>query len=280
MIKDVVLIGLGGVGAVYASKIPNIKIPVDDARLKKYTENPITVNGKKYNFNYITKIDKADLIIISAKFYGLKDILNNLSVTPNTIIISLMNGISSEDIISARFPQAIVVPSYLICNSIIRNGNYVTHDDINKIVMAPNKELEEFFTSYNINYEIAEDIKSSMWQKFMLNIAANQLSAVTRMTFGEMNSLPYIDSLLRNILKEVIEIANAEGIKNPEVLAENAINTFKNMAPYGKTSMLQDIENGRKTELDAFALTVINLGKKHRIPMPYSNVFQYLIARK
>ena len=279
MIKDVVLIGLGGVGAVYASKIPDIKILVDDARLKKYTENPITVNGKKYNFNYITKFDKADLIIISAKFYGLTDILNKLSVTPNTIIISLMNGISSEDIISAKFPQAVVVPSYLICNSIIRNGNSVIHDDINKIVMAPNKELEEFFTSCNINYEIAEDIKSSMWQKFMLNIAANQLSAVTRMTFGEMNSLPYIDSLLLNILKEVIEIANAEGIKNPEVLAENAINTFKNMAPYGKTSMLQDIENGRKTELDAFALTVINLGKKYNIQTPYNNLFRYLLGR-
>ena len=279
MIKDVVLIGLGGVGAVYASKIPDIKILVDDARLKKYTENPITVNGKKYNFNYITKFDKADLIIISAKFYGLTDILNKLSVTPNTIIISLMNGISSEDIISAKFPQAVVVPSYLICNSIIRNGNSVIHDGINKIVMAPNKELEEFFASCNINYEIAEDIKSSMWQKFMLNIVANQLSAVTRMTFGEMNSLPYIDSLLRNILKEVIEIANAEGIKTPEVLAENAINTFKNMAPYGKTSMLQDIENGRKTELDAFALTVINLGKKYNIQTPYNNLFRYLLGR-
>ena len=218
------------------------------------------------------------MIIITAKFYGLKDILNNLSVTPNTIIISLMNGISSEDIISARFPQAIVVHSYLICNSIIRNGNSVIHDDINKIVMAPNKELEEFFASCNINYEIAEDIKSSMWQKFMLNIAANQLSAVTRMTFGEMNSLPYIDSLLRNILKEVIEIANAEGIKNPEVLAENAINAFKNMAPYGKTSMLQDIENGRKTELEAFALTVINLGKKYNIQTPYNNLFRYLLG--
>ena len=277
MIKDVVLIGLGGVGAVYASKIPDIKILVDDARLKKYTENPITVNGKKYNFNYITKFDKADLIIISAKFYGLTDILNKLSVTPNTIIISLMNGISSEDIISAKFPQAVVVPSYLICNSIIRNGNSVIHDGINKIVMAPNKELEEFFASCNINYEIAEDIKSSMWQKFMLNIVANQLSAVTRMTFGEMNSLPYIDSLLRNILKEVIEIANAEGIKTPEVLAENAINTFKNMAPYGKTSMLQDIENGRKTELDAFAITVINLGKKYNIQTPYNNLFRYLL---
>ena len=281
MIKNVLIAGLGGVGAVYASKIPNVNILVDDKRLEYYRSNPTIINDKKYNFNYMTSSNAypMDLIIISVKFYNLSQVLDNLSkfIDENTKIISLLNGISSEDIISGKYPEVTVIPSYLICNSIIRKDRNIIHDDVNKIVMAKDSELEEFFETNKINYEIAEDIKSSMWQKFMLNIIANQLSAVTRKTFGEMNDLPYIEDLLWKILYEVIEIAKQEGINNPENLARNAINIFRQMAPYGKTSMLQDIENKNQTEIDAFSGTIIDLGIKYKILTPYSNLFKYLI---
>ena len=51
------------------------------------------------------------------------------------------------------------------------------------------------------------------------------------------------------------------------------------MAPYGKTSMLQDIENNKQTEIDAFAGTVIKLGEKYNIPTPYNNVFYFLLSQ-
>ncbi len=282
MIKNILIVGLGGVGAVYASKIPNVNILVDNKRLEYYKNNPTVINNKTYNFNYITPNNgyPMDLIIISVKFYNLPQVLANLAkfVDKNTKIISLINGISSEDIIRGKYPEARIIPSYLICNSIMRKDRNVIHDDVNKIVMSKDSELEEFFQLNNINYEIAEDIKSSMWQKFMLNIIANQLSAVTRKTFGEMNNLPYIEDLLWKILYEVIEIAKYDGVNNPENLAKNIINTFRNMAPYGKTSMLQDIENKNPTEIEAFAGTIIQLGKKYNIKTPYNNLFKYLIS--
>lgn len=278
MIKDVVIVGLGGVGAVYASKIPNVKVLVDEKRLEFYRQNPTVINGDVYNFNYVTSLSSSpDLIIIAVKFYNLDDVLGKLVAGKNTKIISLINGISSEQIISDSLSAAEVIPSFLICNSIIRNGREVTHDGVNKIVMGKSSELEGFFDLCGINYEAVENIKDLMWGKFMLNIIANQLSAVTGMTFGEMNSLPYIDTLLRKILKEVIEIASAEGVKHPESLAEETIHIFRTMAPYGKTSMLQDIENNRKCEIDAFAGTIIKLGQKHNIPTPYNNLFNYLL---
>ena len=281
MIKNVLIVGLGGVGAVYASKIQNVNILVDNKRLEYYKNNPTVINNKTYNFNYITPNNgyPMDLIIISVKFYNLSQVLDNLTgfINKNTKIISLINGISSEGIIKGKYPKATTIPSYLICNSIIRKDRNIIHDDINKIVMAKDSELEDFFKLNNINYEEVEDIKSSMWQKFMLNIIANQLSAVTRKTFGEMNNLPYIEDLLWKILDEVIEIAKYEGVNNPEILAKNAINIFRNMAPYGKTSMLQDLENEKPTEIEAFSGTIIDLGKKYNIPTPYNNLFKYLI---
>ena len=285
MIKNVLIAGLGGVGAVYASQIEKtdkVNVLVDSKRLEFYINSPTFINGEKFEFNYITSASPfpMDLIIISVKYYNLDEILESLNgfINSNTRIISLINGISSESIIKQRYPDAVVVQSYLICNSIIRTGRSIVHDGVNKIVMDEDSPVEEFFDKCGINYEVSEDIKSAMWQKFMLNIIANQLSAVTHKTFGEMNKLPYIESLLHKILEEVILIAGMEGVKNPELLAENAIKTFRGMAPYGKTSMLQDIENNNLTEVDAFAGTVIKLGKKYNIPTPYNNLFKYLLS--
>ena len=285
MIKNVLIAGLGGVGAVYASQIEKtdkVNVLVDSKRLEFYINNPTFINGEKFEFNYITSASPSpmDLIIIAVKYYNLDEILESLNgfINSNTRIISLINGISSESIIKQRYPDAVVIPSYLICNSIIRTGRSIVHDGVNKIVMDEDLPVEEFFDKCGINYEVSEDIKSAMWQKFMLNIIANQLSAVTHKTFGEMNKLPYIESLLHKILEEVILIARMEGVNNPELLAENAIKTFRGMAPYGKTSMLQDIENNNLTEVDAFAGTVIKLGKKYNIPTPYNNLFKYLLS--
>ncbi len=285
MIKNVLIAGLGGVGAVYASQIEKtdkVNVLVDSKRLEFYINNPTFINGEKFEFNYITPDTQSpmDLIIIAVKYYNLDEILESLNgfINSNTRIISLINGISSESIMKQRYPDAVVIQSYLICNSIIRTGRSIVHDGVNKIVMDEDLPVEEFFDKCGINYEVSEDIKSAMWQKFMLNIIANQLSAVTHKTFGEMNKLPYIESLLHKILEEVILIARMEGVNNPEQLAENAIKTFRGMAPYGKTSMLQDIENNNLTEVDAFAGTVIKLGKKYNIPTPYNNLFKYLLS--
>ena len=279
MIKNVVIVGLGGVGAVYASKLPMAKILVTKERFERYKSLPTVINGVIHEFNYVTECPKnPDLIIITTKFYNLNEVLEQIKPTQNTIILSLINGVSAVEIISKKFPESIVVPAYLICDSIIRQGRRIIHNDVNKIVMGQNVELEKFFKQNNINYEVAEDIKSALWQKLMLNIIANQLSAVTRKTFGEMNSLPYIDKLLNNILREVVDISEREGVKNPNGLAQKAVDTFHNMAPYGKTSMLQDVENGNKTEIDAFAGYIKMLGKKYGIKTPYSDLFYYLLS--
>lgn len=279
MIKNVVIVGLGGVGAVYASKLPMAKILVTKERFERYKSSPTVINGVIHEFNYVTECPKnPDLIIITTKFYNLNEVLEQIKPTQNTIILSLINGVSAVEIISKKFPESIVVPAYLICDSIIRQGRRIIHNDVNKIVMGQNVELEKFFKQNNINYEVAEDIKSALWQKLMLNIIANQLSAVTRKTFGEMNSLPYIDKLLNNILREVVDISEREGVKNPKGLAQKAVDTFLNMAPYGKTSMLQDVENGNKTEIDAFAGYIKMLGKKYGIKTPYSDLFYYLLS--
>lgn len=294
-IKKVLICGIGAVGSIYADKIQNydfanLRILVDENRLKKYTQNPIVFNGKTLDFKYVLPNEnnfKADLIIIATKFDGLQQAVKNIKnfIKEDSIILSLLNGVTSEEIISKTYGRDKLLYSFFIGHSAVRVGNNVTHDDINTIVFgSENKndfvnmqKVKLYFEKVGINYEIPQDIKRSLWLKFMLNVCANQSTAILRMTFGEMLENNEFMNFAEEIMKEVQVVAKAEGVNNTETMIEETVKNLNKMLPEGKTSMLQDIEAGRKTEVEMFAGTVIELGLKHGFATPYNTVLKKLI---
>ena len=294
-IKKVILCGLGAIGTIYADKLEkydaeNFKVLLDEARLERYKKNPIKFNGRQLNFDYILPSEenfKADLIILATKFAGLKDAIKNIKnfVKEDTVILSLLNGVTSEDIIADVYGKDKMLYSYFIGHSSVRCGNSVTHDDVNTIVFGAENNLGEnvvavknFFDKVGINYKIPDDIKRSMWLKFMLNVSANQPTAILRMTFGDMFENTHFMKFAESIMREVQSVAKAEGVRNTETMVDEALKHLKTMTPEGKTSMLQDVEAGRKTEVDMFAGTVIELGKKHGISTPYNKILREMIG--
>ena len=111
----------------------------------------------------------------------------------------------------------------------------------------------------------------------MLNVSSNQPSAILRMTFGDMQSNKKFMEFLVKIMKEVQAIAKAEGIKNTDKMIDEALKSFSKMTADGKPSTLQDVEGHRKTEVDMFAGTMIEFGKKHNIPTPYNMVLKDML---
>lgn len=293
-IKKVLLCGLGAIGTIYADKIQrynaeDFRVLVDAQRKEKYSKNPVIFNGVQLDFNYILPDDegfKADLIIIATKFTGLNDAVKNIKnfVKDDTIILSLLNGVTSEDIIAAIYGKDKLLYSYFIGHSSVRVGNSITHDDVNTIVFGAENNncdnvllVKKYFDKLDINYNIPEDIKRSMWLKFMLNVSANQPTAILKMTFGEMLENKHFMKFAVNIMEEVREAARAEGIHNTDTMIEETLKHLSTMTPEGKTSMLQDVEAGRKTEVDMFAGTVIAFGKKHNIPTPYNKILKEMV---
>lgn len=285
-INKVILCGLGAVGTVYADKLQrfdekNFRVLVDEERLKRYMANPISFNGNKLNFHYITPDTedfKADLIIIATKMTGLDDAIKNIKnfIYEDTIIIPLLNGVTSEELIADAYGWDKVLYAYFIGHSSVRTGNTIVHDDVNTFVFGADKEpderverVKEFFDRTKINYKVPEDIRHSLWCKYMLNVASNPTTSLLRMTFGEMLENKYFMQLAINIMKEVQAVAKAEGVRNTTTMIDETIAHLHTMIPGGKTSMLQDVEAGRHTEIDMFAGTMIELGEKHNIHTPY-----------
>lgn len=294
-IKNVLVCGIGAVGSIYADKIEkftpqNLRVLVDEARLERYKKNPTVFNGRVLDFNYILPNDtsfKADLIIIATKFDGLNDVIKNIKnfVYDDTVILSLLNGVTSEKIIAKTYGREKLLYSYFIGHSAIRDGRNITHDDVNTIVYGSEnsndfenvERIQDFFEQAGINYLIPDDIIHSLWLKYMLNVSANQTTAILRMNFGEMLENDKCMDFAINVMKEVQAIAKAEGVRNTKSMINETIEHLHTMIPEGKTSMLQDVEAGRKTEVEMFAGTVIKLGKEFGIPTPYNKIIKEII---
>lgn len=280
----VVICGLGAVGLTYASKLKDVcelKILVDETRLERFKKNPPLLNGKKVDLDYIlpTASWNADLIIISTKASGLESAISYIKnfVGENTIIISLLNGISSEEKIASIYGNDKVIPAYFIGHSAVRTNNSVTQDGVGRIVFGKNARLEKFFKEKNIDYEIPEDIIYSLWLKFTMNIFSNQTSAVLNLTFGDMKRSEKFKEFAKKLISEVRQIGEASGVKGLENLEKDAFIALSQMVDDGKTSMLQDILAGRKTEVDIFAGEIIERGQRFGIATPYNQTLYDLI---
>jgi len=276
-IKNVVICGLGALGLVYAdklNKICNLKILVDDTRYKNLKNNPPIFNDKKIKLNYIlpTSNTKADLIIISTKSNGLKSAIKNIKniIDKNSIIISLINGISSEKEISLEDPNIKVLKSYFIGHSAMKIYGKYYQDGIGKIVFEQDDDLELFFKDNKIEYEISNNINYSLWVKLGVNIVLNQLSAINNMLVGDLRNAKDFYKNADNLLQEVLEIAEKENIKNLDNYKNDVLNSINLIADDGITSMLQDIRSKRKTEVEIFSGEIIKLGKKYNIKTPYN----------
>ena len=287
-IKNVIICGLGAVGLTYACKLKDsceLKILANKKRIDKYLKNKPTLNGKEISLSYILPSDKfdADLIIVSTKDSGLEDAINYIKnfVNENTIIISLLNGISSEEKIAEVYGRDKILYSYFIGHSAVREDNNVTQDGVGKIVFGGEEKrtklLENFFKKNKIDYEIPRDIIYSLWLKFGLNIYLNQSSAIMGLTMGDMKRNSYFPIFAKKLLGEVKLIALESGVKNLEDFEQDALQALNLMCDSGKTSMYQDILAGRKTEVDIFAGEIIKRGKECKIPTPYNEVVYDMI---
>ena len=145
-IKNILICGIGAVGSIYADKIQSfdsahLRVLVDKERFAKYKKEPVIFNGRELDFNYVLPEEndfKADLIIIATKFAGLYEARKNIKnfVKDDTIILSLLNGVTSEEILAETYGWDKLLLSYFIGHSAIREGRNIRHDDVNIIVFG------------------------------------------------------------------------------------------------------------------------------------------------
>jgi len=205
-------------------------------------------------------------------------------VGPNTILISLMNGIISEEILGKAFPNAIILPAMIDKVDAVREAGNVRfslpgiihfgHENSDHPAI---KLVSNLFNEAGIGYHVSEDLDRDMWWKFMINVGINQVSAILQAPYQLFQTEEIPNTLADAAMHEVIALAQAEGINlnTDDVMEWKKV--LMSLHPAMKTSMCQDMEAKRKTEVEAFAGVVIERAKKAGIKTPTNEILFALI---
>jgi 2-dehydropantoate 2-reductase len=290
-IKNISIIGAGAMGAVYARMLYDmdpgcISFVARGDRMERLRGDGLIVNGKLYNIPVTSAEDRttpANLIIVAVKNQHLDDAIHDMRncVGPETTIISVMNGIDSEERIGAVYGMDKVLYCVALGIDALREGNCIIYTTQGKLFFgeAANpsptqwlKRVQELLDRAGIVYETPPDMIRVLWWKFMINAGINQASAVLGAPYAAFQTSKEARALMESAMREVIGLAKKAGVNLSEADISGFDPFLARLNPQGKTSMLQDVEAGRKTEVEMFAGRVIALSKQYDIPVPVNQM--------
>ncbi len=282
------IIGLGALGILYGHHLstkmppPDLRIVADGSRIARYRQQGIFSNSVPCRFTYMTPeepVEPADLLIFAVKAPDLPEAISMVRghVGPGTRIISLLNGITSEEIIGSELGTGGLVWCVAQGMDAVKSGNRLEYHNMGTLCIGdrisgnPSENtmwVAEFFRKMEIPHLVDPAMMRRMWGKFMLNVGVNQAVAVLGETYGDIQNEGHPRDLMIRAMREVIPLSEKEGTCLTEEDVQYWLEVIRPLNPLGKPSMRQDVEAGRPTEVDLFAGTVLELGRKHGLDTP------------
>lgn len=293
-INKVTIIGLGAIGGFMASKLSNVldktqlRVLAEGDRKVKLEKEGMIINNRHYTFSIVTpqEEDAADLILIATKYTGLEQAIQDIrgQVGKDTVIMSLLNGVNSEEKLQEIYGDRVIYALMRLSSVRTKEGIYFDPKGYVEFGEAMNETLSEriraikdLFESADIRLRIPQDMKKALWNKYACNVAENQSSAILGIPFGAWQVSESANAIREAAMREVFEVAKKKGIEmgEEEIFAQRKL--LSGVAYANKTSMLQDIENKRPTEVEMFAGEMIKMGKEVGVPTPINEIFYHAI---
>lgn len=294
-IKTVAIVGMGALGMLYGEQLQKVlpagavHFVMDEERFKRHKNDKYEVNGVEQSFTLqsVAQAEPVDLVIVATKFSGLNEALEEMQglVGPQTIIFSVLNGISSEEYIKERYGDDNLLYCVALGMDAVREGTSLTyqHKGILKLGMLAKKQrpalaaVMALLEKAGIQYVIEEDILHALWAKLLLNVGINQTCMVYETNYGGAFTNEEARQDMFAAMHEVITVAQREGIKLTEADFEGCVKVLRGLSPEGLPSMRQDAMAKRKSEVELFAGTIIRLGAKHNLPTPVNQRYYDII---
>ncbi len=315
------IVGMGALGMMYGERIGKklgaeaVCFVADEERTRRYQQMDFAVNGHSRDFTIrsVREMKPVDLVIVAVKGTGLSAALDMMApcVGSETTIISVLNGISSEEIIGERFGREKVICCIAQGMDAVKFGAALSYSRFGELRIGilggkeagennsegepglkqsgenmalgqPEKKpgisqkkrlkaLEDFLGRAGIPYVTEPDIRYRLWGKFMLNVGVNQTCMAYETNYGGALKAGKAYDTMTGAMREVISLANAEGVALTEKDMEDYIELLKTLSPEGMPSMRQDGLAHRLSEVEMFSGTVRKLAAKHGLKVPVND---------
>lgn len=308
--KNIVIIGLGGVGGYFGFKINQTNETHNKqhisfvARAKTYEivkEKGLTLLSSEHSnsvtkpnavYQNISEIKNPDLVFICVKEYDLENVSNQLSkiITENTILLPIMNGADIYDRIRKIIPNNTILPSCVYVASHIKEKGIVEHKGKpGKLIFGKDPQhtsenidwIVNLIENSKIDFEFKENALVDIWTKFIFIASFGLISAKYNSSIGEVCSIELQKKEATKIMVEIKSIACKKGINLDDNIILKTFEKALTFPPKTPTSLQLDVNSGKgDNELELFAGAVINYGKAMNIDTSFTeNTYKEIKAK-
>ena len=293
-IQKVAVLGAGAVGSYVIAGLaqkPEIQLGVvaEGERAERLKRDGCTINGKTYRPEVWTpqEANNVDLLVVSLKYGALPGAMESIKaiVGEHTTVMSLMNGVDSEELIGAQVGDEHLLPSLIkVASHKEADGYHFDPETTVGIIFgelsAPYdservKAVEELFAGTGIHYRVTDCIREEIWSKFRLNVCNNLPQAILGAGVGCYRDSVHMKAISDGLRRELEAIADAKGIDMSKTDAGSGRGSA--VKPSARYSTLQDLDAGRHTEIEMFSGALIRMGKELGIPTPYNEYTYHMI---
>ena len=295
-IQSVGIIGMGALGVLFGSRLiaggAQVRIIADEARAARYRREGVTANGEPVAFTCVTpaQAQPVDLLMFATKAGGLAGAMETAApfIGPDTLILSVLNGITSEEELAARFGGANVLYATAQGMDAVKEGNALTCAHPGVIVLGEREPgpvtervqaVADYLNAHGVAAQPVCDMVRRQWGKLMLNVGVNQAVMVFEGDYGTVQRPGKPREVMLGAMREVQALSRLEGYPITDEEFDGWVRLVDSLSPSGKPSMRQDGEAHRKSEVELFAGTIVRRAQGHGLDVPVNRWLYATVKR-
>jgi len=292
------MIGIGAMGSLYSALLARAGVQVQcydtwQAHVHAIQNNGLRLSGITGDFTIkvaatanVDDLAKADLCIVQVNTNQTEEAARIAAIVMDKegFCLTLQNGIGNIEKLSDELGRERVLGGLSYHSAAMREPGHVAHTHagptwLGELGGARTERLtalENTLISAEFEPCIVDDIEGFIWGKFIHNCSINAICAAAGIRVGEIPMYRSADTFQTKIIDEVLAVVKAKGITVPEDDPKTAIKKFC-AVKFNRPSMLQHMQSGRQTEINALNGVVVNEGRKLGIPTPFNEALTLLV---
>ena len=297
----IAIIGAGAMGCLYGGKLSQSKenqvylLDIWKEHIDSINEHGLIMEeaGESLVYSDIkaslnaSEIGGADLVIVFVKSTLTKVAVHEAQELfgAGTLVLTLQNGLGNVDLIREEVGHENVIGGTTAHGAYMMGPGQICHAGVGKTIIGELSgesterinEIAGAFQKAGLETEISNNIIGLIWDKLIVNVGINALTAITGLHNGELLDYPELLDIMSLAIDEALAVAKMKKIElSPQDPYAHTLDVCKNTAT-NKSSMLQDIINRRRTEIDMINGGILREGQKEGISTPVNRVLTDLI---
>ncbi len=297
----IVVMGAGGVGGYFGGLLAkagqDVTFIARGAHLAAMQRDGLTVESAATPFSVRpvqatddpASIGVADIVLFAVKLYDMEAAAAALAplVGPGTVVITLQNGVDAPETVARAIGADHVaggvayIAGFIERPGVVRHAGMVPRLVFGALDPGQSAKLAAFKAACDaagINATLTDDPRRAMWEKFVLLASMSGLTALTRHPIGAVRGNPATRALLMESLGETAAVAAAIGIRLPGDLPERTMGLLDGLAEGTRSSMLEDLDRGRRIEVPWLSGAVARLGNANGVATPIHRAIAAALA--